>query len=131
MYKKKLVFEEKNYKMKKEYSADKLFVGNLETISSYGIDEDGPVVKITKQKYIFELKKDGKYREIFTGFLAEKVNNAENGISFKYFNLPYVNNIESFTKYFPEYSGKTIPKLAFITIMDDLNFYKDEEKKKI
>lgn len=130
MFKKKLVFEEKNYKMKKEYSADKLLVGNLETITSYGIDEDGPMVKITKQKYIFELKNDGKYREIFTGFLADPVDNSNNGFSFKYFDLPYVNNIEAFTKYFPEYKGKTIPKLAFITIMDDLNFSNEINKTK-
>ena len=130
MSKKKLVFEEKNYKMKKEYDADKLLVGNLETISSYNIGECGPMVKTTKQKYIFELRKDGKYREIFTGFLAEKVDNAENGISFKYFNLPYVNNIEPFTKYFPETIGKTIPKLAFINILDELNFCKKNIKTK-
>ena len=130
MSKKKLNFQEKNYKMKKEYDADKLLVGNLETIASYSIDECGPMVKTTKQKYIFELKNDGKYREVFTGFLAENTNNSENGISFKYFNLPYVNNIEPFTKYFPEYIGKTIPKLAFITIMDDLNFSNDINKVK-
>lgn len=130
MSKNKLVFEEKNYKMKKEYNADKLLVGNLETITSYGINEEGPMIKITQQKYIFELRKDGKYREIFTGFLADKVDNAENGISFKYFDLPYVNNIEQFTKYFPEYKGVKIPKLAFITIMDELNFSNDKEKTK-
>ena len=129
MFKKKLVFEEKNYKMKKEYDADKLLVGNLETITGGNIYAS-PMVKITKQKYIFELRKDGKYREIFTGFLADKVDNAENGISFKYFDLPYVNNIEKFTKYFPEYKRKKIPKLAFITIMDELNFSNDKEKTK-
>lgn len=129
MFKNKLIFEEKNYKMKKEFDANNLLVGNLETITSGNI-YDSPMIKITKQKYIFELRKDGKYREIFTGFLADKVNNTENGISFKYFDLPYINNIEQFTKYFPEYKGKKIPKLAFITIMDELNFSKEKEKSK-
>ena len=104
MFKNKLIFEEKNYKMKKEFDANNLLVGNLETITSGNI-YDSPMIKITKQKYIFELRKDGKYREIFTGFLADKVNNTENGISFKYFDLPYINNIEQFTKYFPEYNN--------------------------
>lgn len=129
MSKKKLVFEEKNYKMKKEYDADKLLVANLETISVDNIEE-GPMIKITEQKYIFELKKDGKYREIFTGFLAENADNSKDKISIKYLNLPYVNNIEKFTKYFPEYENKRIPKLAFITIMDELNFPNNKTKVK-
>lgn len=129
MSKKKLVFEEKNYKMKKEYDADKLLVANLETITGDNIEE-GPMIKITEQKYIFELKKDGKYREIFTGFLAENADDSKDGISFKYFYLPYATNIESFTKCFPEYIGKTIPKLAFINIINDLNFPNDKTKVK-
>ena len=129
MFKNKLVFEEKNYKMKKEFDANHLLVGNLETIISDNI-YDSPMIKITKQKYIFELKKDGKYREIFTGFLAENADKSKDGIFFQYFNLPYITNIEKFTKYFPEYENKRIPKLAFITIMDELNFSNDKEKTK-
>ena len=129
MSKNKLIFQERNYKMKKEYDADKLFVANLERVNSYTFeDEVGPTISSTEQKYIFELTKNGKYREIFTGFLADSIDNTNNGINFKYFDLPYLKNIESFTKYFPEFTDKEIPKLAFIWIMNDLNHTKQKTK---
>ena len=50
MSKNKLIFQERNYKMKKEYDADKLFVANLERVNSYTFeDEVGPTISSTEQ----------------------------------------------------------------------------------
>lgn len=115
-------FGDKGYKMKKSYSADKLIVANFQRISSVRT-ELGPMVETTELKYIFEPiidnKKNIKYREIFTGFIAEVEKQA--------FNLPYVVNPTSFTDYFPETIGTEIPKLSLIWAQNDINYKKKQE----
>lgn len=128
--KKKNEFGDKGFKMKDYYEADNLFVARLQRISSRYI-EFGPMVETTEQKYIFELVKDGKnirYREIFTGFITDKVDDtSKGGFDFKYFDLPYVFEPEKYTKYFPQVKGLTLPKLSLIWTQNDLNYPKEKE----
>ena len=126
---KKNEFGDKNYIMKNYYQADQLVVAKFEKISSKATSF-GPIVETTEQKYIFEIMQKNsqiKYREIFTGFIADSVDDTkENGIDFKYFDLPYVCQIEKFTDYFPELQEKSLPKLSLIWIQNDINYSKSK-----
>lgn len=114
-------FGDKGYKMKKSYKAHELVVANFSRISG-ALTEFGPMIETTEQKYIFELITDNKqkikYREIFTGFIAETESNT--------FDLPYVVNPTSFTDYFPQTIGREIPKLSLIWALNDINNPKDK-----
>lgn len=119
----KKVFGDEDYKMKEKYSTNNLVVANLQRISRT-VTNFGPRIEKTEQKYIFEMivEQKIKYREIFTGFIA---NDEEEG-----FNLPFVINPEPFTDYFPETIGREIPKLSLIWILNDINFPKNKKKLK-
>ncbi len=111
------VFGDQNYQMKDKYNADELVIANLERVSDEESDF-GIIDEVTKQKYIFEIINENeniRYREIFTGFIAD--NNVAR------FYLPYVVNPKPFTDsdYFPETKGKQIPKLAFLWLMNEIN----------
>ena len=83
-----LNFVSDNYKMKENYKSRDLIVANLEYVSSV-YNPNGTMIKTTKQKYIFEKINDSgkiRYREIFTGFIADTKNHC--------FDLPYVVNIK-------------------------------------
>ena len=114
-------FGDRRYKMKKSYSADKLIVANFQRMSSCRTDF-GPMVETTELKYIFEpiidSKDNIKYREIFTGFIADVEEHS--------FDLPYVVNPTSFTDYFPETIGAEIPKLSLIWAQNDINYKKSK-----
>ena len=126
-------FGDKGYKMKDHYKADKLVVARFQRISS-GDFEFRPMVETTEQKYTFEIVQVGKkirYREIFTGFITDNVNDtSKDGIDSKYFDLPYVFEPKKFTEYFPETKGQLIPKLSLIWTQNDLNYTKEKEKTK-
>ena len=110
-----------NYQMKDIYNADNLVVANLEYISDV-VTPYGPKDEKTSQKYIFEtLIENGKirYREIFTGFIADKNNN--------YFNLPYVVDVISLKELMPSIVNE-IPKYSLLLILNDINS-KDKIKK--
>ena len=110
-----------NYQMKDIYNADNLVVANLEYISDV-ITPYGPKDEKTSQKYIFEaLIENGKirYREIFTGFIADKKNNC--------FNLPYVVDVISLKELMPSIINK-IPKYSLLLVLNDINS-KDKIKK--
>ena len=86
--KKKNIIDDKNtnnsqekYTMKESYNADELFLARFKWVSSYNADYSGPMNKETEIKYIFE-KVEEKYKEVFTGFEADIVD--------EYFDLPYV-----------------------------------------
>lgn len=115
-------FGDKGYKMKKSYNADKLVVANFGRISSTRTDF-GPMIETTELKYIFEPiidnKKNIKYREIFTGFIAN--------VDEHTFDLPYVVIPTPFTDYFPETIGTKIPKLSLIWAQNDLNYTKKQD----
>lgn len=121
--KKETISEDKIYHMKDEYKADELFIANFQRLSSDIISDGGPIVETTEQSYIFEVVAGDKirYREIFTGFIAEdnKVN---------YFNLPYVVNAMPFTNYFPDTVGINLPKLSLIWLQNDINYPKQKSK---
>ncbi len=113
-------FGDRNYQMKDKYAADQLIVANFERIPKRKT-EFGLIIETTEQKYIFEPVKDGekiKYREIFTGFIA----NDED----EYLNLPYVVNPVSFTDYFPETVGIEVPKLSLLWALNDINYPKEK-----
>lgn len=116
-------YGDKGYKMKNNYSADKLIVANFERISSEATMY-GPMVETTEQKYLFEIYKingsEIKYREIFTGFIA---NDKE-----KFFDLPYVVNPHPFTDYFPETKGTDVPKLSLLWAQNEINYTKKDKK---
>lgn len=123
-----------NYVMKEKYHADKLVVANLQRISSLDTPF-GPMIETTEQKYIFEIiecDKNIKYREIFTGFITECVDDTtKNGIDFKYFDLPYVYKPIRFTDYVPETIGMKLPKLSLIWAQNDINYAKNQEKHEV
>lgn len=119
MFGKNNSFGDKGYQMKNRYKVDQIVVAPFQRISSSDL---GPLVETTEQKYIFEvIVRDGKtkYREIFTGFIA----NTEE----KDFNLPYIINPIPFTVYFPETIGMEIPKLCLIWIQNDINYPKEKQ----
>ncbi len=122
-------FGDKNYSMKEKYYADELFVANFKRISS-ALTNYGPVIETTTQKFIFEklnLNNTVKYREIFTGFITDCVDEThKNGVNFKYFDIPYVYEPQKFTDYFPEATGLVVPKLSLIWTLNDLNYAKIE-----
>lgn len=129
---KKNQFGNKKYRMKDHYYADNLIVARLQRVSSLNL-----TVETTNQKYIFEPiydKETIKYREVFTGFMTEKIDVSYKietaSIEYKYLNIPYVYELEKFTNYFPELKGKIIPKLSLIWFQNDINYCKDKNKVK-
>lgn len=113
-YRSSLNFESKNYRMRDNYKSSDLVIANLEYVSS-AYTPNGPIVERTYQKYIFEMiKVDGniRYREIFTGFIA----NTEN----HYFNLPYVVNIKPLNEEVPSV-GNNIPKYVLLLLINEIN----------
>lgn len=126
----KNTFGDKGYTMKERYNADELIVANFQRISSEGTDF-GPKIETTNQKYIFEKivsENSIKYREIFTGFITECVDDtSKDGFDFQYFDLPYVFEPKKFTDYFPETKGIEIPKLSLIWAQNDINYTKAKD----
>ncbi len=117
-----LCFGTANYKMKDTYNADDLFVANLQYVSN---EETycGPMVIQTEQKYIFEkINQKGKtrYREIFTGFIANDEESC-------YFNLPYVVNITPIKEVGLDLANN-LPKYSLLLVLNEVN--KEPEKKK-
>lgn len=113
--KESLNFKSDNYKMNDNYVTNNLVVANLEYISSEPTPY-GPMVKQTKQKYIFELlNENGKirYREIFTGFIADVEES-------HYFDLPYVVNIVSLKEEVPDVADN-IPKYGLLLVLNEAN----------
>lgn len=125
MFKKKkkteLSFESKDYIMPEYFDSSKLIIANLETVTN---ETRIPMVETTEQKYIFEKINDNnkeRYKEVFTGFIADKQSN------FGYFNLPYVVNSVSLKNVVPNVSDK-IPKYGLLLLLNEIN--KKEEKDK-
>ena len=119
--KKKKSLVDNNYKMKEAYNTDSLLVANLEWISNEATTY-GPMVKTTKQKYIFEevVEEDKiRYRELFTGFVLDLENNV--------FNLPYPVNVRKLKDFIPDISDE-VPKYSLLLILNDVNSIKIEEK---
>lgn len=107
-------FKTENYKMKDNYNKDDLVIANLEYVMSAYVDFS-PIVKTTKQRYIFEkIEEDGKirYREVFTGFIADTESS--------YFDLPYVVNIKPMDKVLDKVA-ETIPKYSLLLAIDEIN----------
>ena len=104
----------KKYVMKDNYNVDDLMVGNFNYVSS-NVTEGGIKEVQTDQKYFFEEVLDNgkiKYREIFTGFIADA---EENG----YFDIPYVVNAIPLRELF---QGKDVlSKYALILVLDKVN----------
>jgi hypothetical protein len=114
----------KFYKMKKHFKANNLVIGNLSYISSE-LNDCGPVVKTTSQKYIFEVIKymnKPLYREVFTGFIAK--DECES-----IFDLPYVVNVEKFIKFLPNTENVKVPRLSLMMALNDINYVEVEEVK--
>ena len=119
-----LNYETKNHKMKDNYNTDNLVCANLEYISSSYNLEESPAIEKTKQRYIFEKineKDKTRYKEIFTGFIADKESSG-------YFDLPYVVDISPLTEFADV--GKTIHKSALLLVMDDINYKQQKNNKK-
>ena len=107
-------FKTENYKMKDNYNKDDLVIANLEYVMSAYVDFS-PMVKTTKQRYIFEkIEEDGKirYREVFTGFIADTESS--------YFDLPYVVNIKPIDKVLDKVA-ETLPKYSLLLAIDEIN----------
>ena len=119
-----LNFKSENYKMKDSYNADNLVVANLEYISSE-VTPYGPMVKKTTQKYIFEILNENsknRYREIFTGFIADSVEG-------HYFDLPYVVNIIALKEQVPSVAS-SIPKYGLLIVLNEINTKNNTKKMK-
>ena len=111
----------KKYVMKDNYNVDDLMVGNFNYVSS-NATEGGIKEVQTDQKYFFEEVLDNrktKYREIFTGFIA---NSKESGC----FDVPYVVNAKPLRELF---QGKDVlSKHALILVLDIVNTEQKEKK---
>ena len=114
----------KKYTMKDNYNVDDLIVGNLEYISSRVTTEGIKDIK-TSQKYLFEKVNDNgktKYREIFTGFIADS---KESGC----FDVPWIVNLEPLNECF---QGKDVlPRYALLLVLDIVNPRKELSLDKI
>ena len=110
-----LNFKSENYCMKDNYKSGDLVVGNLEYVSSKYTDF-GPMVETTKQRYIFEkiIEEDGKirYREIFTGFIADTES--------AYFDLPYAVNLKPINEAL-ENIAEEVPKYGLMLVSNEIN----------
>ncbi len=115
------------YQMKNEYEADKLIIAKLTTIPSIPKSEE-----TTNQIFFFELINNNneiKYREIFTGFITDCIEDIENKpVNVKYFDTPYVTEPEILTSILPEYKEKRIDKHRFKLIKKELNLSREKEK---
>ena len=108
-------FKENSYIMKDNYITDNLVVANLEYVSNM-VTPHGPKVIITEQKYFFEIiEENGKvrYREIFTGFIADLDEKM-------FFNLPYVVNVISLKEQIPTIADN-ISKYALLLALNEIN----------
>lgn len=130
----KNTFGDKNHIMKDKYNTNKLVIAKLQRISS-SYHRLGPMVDTTEQKYIFEkiIDKNNniKYKEVFTGFTTKNIDDTEDDVDLKYFDIPYVYQPENFTDYYPETIGIEIPKLSLIWTLNDINFPKKMDKEKV
>lgn len=109
-----LKFKSENYKMTDTYKTEDLVIGNLQYISSK-YTNSGPMIVTTKQKYVFEkIDVEGKvkYREVFTGFIADTDSN--------YFDLPYIVNIKPIKEVIKNIA-ETLPKYGLLLVIDEIN----------
>lgn len=111
-------FKEK-YTMKDSYNADDLYLARFKWVSSE-VTNFGPMNKETEIKYIFE-KEKGKYKEVFTGFEADIIE--------EYFNYPYVVDIVPLTEVHEEYKGIKFPRLGMLLLFNDVNKKEMQEEK--
>lgn len=127
-------FGDNEYSMKEKYNTNELIVANLQRISSAYVPY-GPIIETTNQKYIFEKIENNnniKYREIFTGFITECLDNTDkNETTIQFFGFPYVYKPKKFTDYFPETIGIEIPKLSLIWAQNDINYPKRNDSNNI
>lgn len=119
-------FGDKNYFMKDSYQADNLVVAELRRLANdFDFEELSVAVITTEQKYLFEIVwEDGKmkYREVFTGFIAED--------KAKYFGLPYVGNPRPLVEVLPELEHSDLSKLNLIMVSNDINNAKNIQSKR-
>lgn len=109
-----LKFKSENYKMTDTYKTEDLVIGNLQYVSSK-YTNSGPMMVTTKQKYVFEkIDVEGKikYREVFTGFIADTDSN--------YFDLPYIVNIKPIKETIKNIA-ETLPKYGLLLVIDEIN----------
>ena len=111
-------FKEK-YIMKESYNAEDLYLARFKWVSSE-VTNFGPMDKETEIKYIFE-KEKGKYKEVFTGFEADIIE--------EYFNYPYVVDIVPLTEVHEEYKGIKFPRLGMLLLFNDVNKKEMQEAK--
>ena len=109
-----LKLKSENYKMTDTYKTEDLVIGNLQYVSSK-YTNSGPMMVTTKQKYVFEkIDVEGKikYREVFTGFIADTDSN--------YFDLPYIVNIKPIKETIKNIA-ETLPKYGLLLVIDEIN----------
>lgn len=118
-------FGDKNYTMKKSYQADELVVAELKRISNdFDFEELSVAVITTEQKYLFEIVWEDakmKYREVFTGFIANDKS--------EYINLPYVGNPKPLVEVLPELEHRDLSKLNLILVSNNINDITEDKKK--
>lgn len=125
--KNKNVIDERNinnlqdkYTMKDSYNADELFLARFKWVSSYNTNYSGPMNKETEIKYLFE-KAGDKYKEIFTGFEADIIE--------EHFNLPYVIDIVPLTEVHEKFKGTKFPRLGMLTLFNEVNKKEKQEER--
>ena len=111
---------QEKYTMKERYNAEDLYLARLKWVSSDNVDFSGPMNKETEIKYLFE-KKGEKYKEIFTGFEADIIE--------EYFNLPYVIDIMSLIEVHEDLKGTIFPRLGMLTLFNEVNKKEMQEER--
>ena len=111
---------QEKYTMKERYNAEDLYLARLKWVSSDNVDFSGPMNKETEIKYLFE-KAGDKYKEIFTGFEADIIE--------EHFNLPYVIDIVPLTEVHEKFKGTTFPRLGMLTLFNVVNKKENQEER--
>ena len=106
--------------MKESYNADDLYLARLKWVSSDNVDFSGPMNKETEIKYLFE-KEGEKYKEIFTGFEANKKE--------KHFNLPYAIDVVPLIEAHKDLRGTIFPRLGMLTLFNVVNKKENQEER--
>lgn len=110
------------YSMEEKYNSSDLYVASIVYLTN---DEkfkffDTEDIKISSKKYIFTKLKNGKYQEIFTGFITEEWPELSENKG-----IPYIYQIKKFEVLFPETHNEKLDKIDLII---SLNYIEDRIK---
>lgn len=97
------------------YKTEELVIGRLQYVSDE-YTEAAPLHKKTNMYYIFKpIIVEGivRYLDVLTGLIVDDMA--------KYFNTPYIADVDKLTDILPEYKETEISKLGLLLLIDEIN----------